>query len=234
MLEKVVDRLNTTELWPRFQSAYRACHSTETALLRVLNDLLTASDGGQVSLLSLLDLSTAFDTIDHDILFHQLEHVFGKENSALFFFRSYLSERKQMVSISGYNSNPSTLLHGVPQGSVLGPILFLLYTQPLSQIIDRHSVFHSEFADDSQLYDSVPREQLDSLLSNVQSCVDDVKLWMTQKNLQLNEGKTEALLIDHQNSPNLPLSITIGQNDICFSRLVRNLGVIFDDKLSMK
>ncbi|WP_419607217.1 reverse transcriptase domain-containing protein, partial [Thiolapillus sp.] len=135
---------------------------------------------------------------------------------------------------SGYSSNPSTLLHGVPQGSVLGPILFLLYTQPLSQIIDRHSISHSEFADDSQLYDSVPREQFDSLLSNMQSCVDDVKLWMTQNKLQLNEGKTEALLIDPQNSPNLPLSITIGQNDICFSRSVRNLGVIFDDKLSMK
>ena len=68
----------------------------------------------------------------------------------------------------------------------------------------------------------------------MQSCVDDVKLWMTQNKLQLNEGKTEALLIDPQNSPNLPLSITIGQNDICFSRSVRNLGVIFDDKLSMK
>ena len=103
-----------------------------------------------------------------------------------------------MVSISGYSSNPSTLLHGVPQGSVLGSILFLLHTQPLSHIIDRHSISHSEFADDSQLYDLVLREQFDSLLSNMQSCVDDVKLWMTQNKLQLNEGKTEALLIDPQ------------------------------------
>ena len=103
-----------------------------------------------------------------------------------------------MVSISGYTSKPSTLLHGVPQGSVFGPILFLFYTQPLSQIIDRHSVPHFEIADDSQLYDSVPREQLGSLLSNMQSCVDDVKLWMMQNKLQLNEGKIEALLIDPQ------------------------------------
>ena len=94
-----------------------------------------------------------------------------------------------MVSISGYSSNPSTLLHGVPQGSVLGPILSLLYTQPLSQIIDRRSVSNSEFADDSQLYDSVPREQFDSLLSNMQSCVNDVKLWITQNKLQPNQGK---------------------------------------------
>ena len=74
----------------------------------------------------------------------------------------------------------------------------------------------SEFADDSQLYDSVPHEQLDSLLSNMQSCVDDVKLWMTQNKLKLNKGRTEALLTDPQNSPNLPLSIKIGQNNICF------------------
>ena len=151
-----------------------------------------------MSLLTLLDLSAAFDTIDHDILFHRLEHAFGIQNSAFAFFRSYLTKRKQMVSISGYSSTPSTLLHGVPQGSVLGPILFLLYTQTLSQIIDRHSVSHSEFADDSKLYNSIPREQLDYLLSNMQSCVDDVKLWMTQNKLRLNEGKTEALLIDPQ------------------------------------
>ena len=107
-------------------------------------------------------------------------------------------------------------------------------TQSLAQIIARHSVSHSEFADDSQLYNSVPREQLDSLLSSMQSCVDDVKFWMTQNKLQLNEGKTEALLIDPQNSANLPLSSKFGQNDICFSRSVRNPGVVFDDKLSME
>ena len=74
-MSQLLDHLNTNELWPRFQSAYRACHSTETTLLRVLNDLLSAIDDGQVSLLTLLDLSAAFDTIDHDILFHWLEHV---------------------------------------------------------------------------------------------------------------------------------------------------------------
>ena len=94
-------------------------------------------DDGQVSLLTLLDFSTAFDTTDHSILLHRLKHAFGVQKSALSFFRSYLSERQQTVSNSSYSSNPSTLRYGVPQGSVLGPILFLLYTQPLSQIIDR-------------------------------------------------------------------------------------------------
>ena len=102
-MSQLLDHLNTNELWPRFQFAYRACHSTETALLRVLNDFFSASDDGQVSLLTLLELGAAFDTIDHDILLHRLEHVFGIQNSALSFCRFYLTERKQMVSISDYN-----------------------------------------------------------------------------------------------------------------------------------
>ena len=158
--------MNAKEPWHRFQSAYRACQSTETALLRVPKDL-AASDDGQVSLLTLLELSAASDTTDLDSLLHRLEHVSGIHKSALSFFRTYPTERKHTVSISGYGSNPSELLHVVPRGSVLGPILFLLYTQPFSQISDRHSVFHGEFADDSQLYDLVSREHLDSLLANM-------------------------------------------------------------------
>ena len=131
-----LDHLNTNALWPRFQSVNRARHSTKTALVRVLNDLHTASNNGQVSLLTLLDLSAAFYTTDHSVLLHRLIHAFSIQKSALPFFRSYLTERQQTVSISGYISNSSTHCYDVPQGSVLSPILFLLYTQPLSQIID--------------------------------------------------------------------------------------------------
>ena len=128
-MEKVVksqllDHLKTNAFWPRFQSAYRARHSAETTLLRVLNDLLTASDDSQVSLLTLLDLSTASDTIDHSILFHRLEHAYGIQKSPLSFFPSYLTERQQTVSISCYSSNHSTLCYGVPQSSGLGPYCF--------------------------------------------------------------------------------------------------------------
>ena len=149
LLEKVVmsqllDHLNTNEVWPRFQSTYRARHSTEKALLRILNKLLTAIDDGQLSQLTLQDVSAAFGTIDHNIRVPPSARIgFQHTQSAFSFFQSYLTKRMQTASISGYSSNPPTLRYGVPQGPVLGPTLFHLYTQPLSQIIDRHSVSDS-------------------------------------------------------------------------------------------
>ena len=136
------------------QSDYRLSHSTETALLKVANDLLTAVDAGNVSALNFLDLSAAFDTDDHDILIHCLEHTFGFQGTALAWFRSYLSDRIQTVSIAERLSSPAIVHLSVPQGSVLGPILFILYTQPLSCVIGRHPVSHQLYADDTQLYSS--------------------------------------------------------------------------------
>ncbi|WP_419610691.1 RNA-directed DNA polymerase, partial [Thiolapillus sp.] len=132
VLDQLFRHLDHNNLWHTFQSAYRPKHSTETALLRVLNDLLTASDSGSISILTLLDLSAAFDTIDHSILLTRLDSTFGIRDLALSFFRSYLQDRTQVVTVNGIKSSPSLLTCGVPQGSVLGPILFILYTQPLS------------------------------------------------------------------------------------------------------
>ena len=120
-----------------------------------------------ISVLTLLALSAAFDTIDHDLLLNRLRDVFGIRDTALAFFWSYLNGRKQIVSVLGRKSEPSSLLYSVPLGSVLGPILFILYTHPLSDVIERHSVLHHMFADDTELYDSVPRSNTDSLFCNM-------------------------------------------------------------------
>ena len=144
-----LDRMN---LLHSFQSAYRPKHSTETALLHVLNDLLTASDSRSISILTLL--GAAFDTINHSILLTRLKSTFGIRDLALSFFRSYLQDRTQVVTVNGIKSSPSLLTCGVPQGSVLGPIVFILNTQPLSDVISHHSVSHHMFADDTELYKS--------------------------------------------------------------------------------
>ena len=112
----------------KFQSAYRASHKTETALLRIVNVFLTASDANQISILTLLDLSAAFDTTDHSILLTRLKQHFGVSGLALSWFKSYLSNRFQFVSASGSNSKLSKLYYGVPQGAMLGSILYVLYT----------------------------------------------------------------------------------------------------------
>ncbi|WP_419634815.1 RNA-directed DNA polymerase, partial [Thiolapillus sp.] len=234
VLDQLFRHLDHNNLWHTFQSAYRPKHSTETALLRVLNDLLTASDSGSISILTLLDLSAAFDTIDHSILLTRLDSTFGIRDLALSFFRSYLQDRTQVVTVNGIKSSPSLLTCGVPQGSVLGPILFILYTQPLSDVISHHSVSHHMFADDTELYKSDSPSEAFTLSRTIEACISDVKVWVVQNKLQLNDDKTEILLIGSAPGIDLPSSVRVGQSDISFSSAARNLGVIFDSELALK
>ena len=116
----------------------------------------------------------------------------------------------------------------------MGPLLFLLYTQPLAQIIEQHSVSHADFADDTQLYNSSSPDHFQPLLTSTESCIESVKHWMTTNKLQLNDKKTEALLVDTAEKIDPRVKLSVGQSQISFSSSVRNLGVIFDNKLSMR
>ena len=129
--EQLIAYLQSNDLMPRLQSAYRRHHSTETALLRVISDLLSAADNRRVTLLGLLDLSAAFDCVDHDILLWRLNTAFGIDGTALQWIKSFLTERTQQICYNGHLSSVGRLLYGVPQCSVLGPLFFLLdyYTQ---------------------------------------------------------------------------------------------------------
>ena len=136
-----------------FQSAYRKHHSTESALLNIHNDTLLNMAKGSVTTLTLLDLSTAFDTIDHTILLDRLNVYCGISELALGCFKSYLSGRTHSVKVDCTLLHPAAFQYGVPQGSVLGPILFSLYTNPIGSIIHSHSSINYHFyADDTQLY----------------------------------------------------------------------------------
>ena len=239
VLHKLLSHLQENNLSNPFQSAYRAGCSTETVLLRIVNDILSALDNDNISVLLLLDLSAAFDTLDHQILLSHLNSVLGIQSTALQWFHPYLSDRYQSTSVNNSSSSPSQLIYGVPQGSVLGPILFVLYTTPLSDIIANHSVNHQLFADDTQLQKSAPLNEVTSLTKELNAYTDNIKTWMTEIQLKMNDDKTEALLFPFSSSlkPStvpLPDSITLGSHNIPFSDSARNLGFILDSKLSMK
>ena len=137
---------------PKFQSCFRKYHSTETALLKVQNDILMSMDNKEVTLLLLLDLSAAFDTIEHSILLNILRQDFGVDGTALNWFDSFLSGRKQRILVGDKTSDDFNLNCGVPQGSCMGPILFTLDVSHLFNIISQHLPSVHGYADDTQIY----------------------------------------------------------------------------------
>ncbi len=241
ILEKVISSqlysfLEKNDICEEFQSGFRPYHSTETALIRVTNDLLLSSDRGCISLLVLLDLNAAFDTIDHNILLNRLENFVGISGSALAWFKSYLSDRHQFVAVNEEVSYRSQVQYGVPRGSVLGPLLFTLYMLPLGDIIRRHGVSFHCYADDTQLYISSRPDETHQI-EKLTECIVDIKNWMTSNFLLLNSEKTEVLIIGPKTptSNNLEHCLTLdGCSVNSSSSSVRNLGVLFDSNLSFE
>ena len=131
-------------------------------------------DDGKISVLVSLDLSATFDTIDHAILLHRLNNVFGFGDTVLSWFQSYLENQTQTVVVHGKHSTPASLHYGVPQGSVLGPMLFI-FTQPLSNVIQHYPVFHQMYADDTQIYKSCRPSEIVDTINNIEQCITNVR-----------------------------------------------------------
>ena len=194
-------------------------------------------DDGRVTALTLIDHSAAFDTIDHTILLRRLGNWFGVSGKALDWFKSYLTGRSQRIKLGNCLSSRSDLSFGVPQGSVPGPLLFTLYTTPLSSLVSGHAISHHLYADDSQLYVSFSSGDSAAAPSDLQSCLASVQSWMSTNKLKLNPDKTEFLLIGNERQRSKYLSmfpIELLGVETYPAKSARNFGVIFDKNFNFR
>ena len=194
LIERVVaSRLHshmiTNDLDEEYQSSYRKLHSTETALVSVHDDILRAIDDNKCILLIMLDLRAAFDTVDHEILLRRSSCILGISVSALQWFRSYLTDRTQKVVVNDVIYKSTSLICGVPQGSVLGPILFTIYMLPLGEMIRSHGVQYHMYADDCQSYITCDSPGLNDSMSKMESLISDIRVWYSRNMLKLNDPK---------------------------------------------
>uniref|UniRef100_A0A803THP9 ribonuclease H n=1 Tax=Anolis carolinensis TaxID=28377 RepID=A0A803THP9_ANOCA len=214
------------------QSGFRPGHGTETALVALVDDLRRELDRGSVSLLVLLDLSAAFDTVDHGILLGRLAGM-GLGGTVLQWLHSFLEGRSQMVSLGDACSAPQPLTCGVPQGSVLSPMLFNIYMKQLGEIIRSFGVRCHLYADDVQLCHSFPPVTKEAV-QVLNRCLAAVSDWMRANKLKLNPDKTEVLLVSRKAEQGTGLQPVLDGVTLPLKAQVRSLGVILDSSLSLE
>ena len=183
------------------------------------------------------DLSSAFDTIDHSIMLRRFEHSFGITGQALKWLQSYIQNRTQSVAIGTARSSPSKLAYGVPQGSVLGPMLYCMYTRPVGDIARHHDLSHHSYADDGQGYDVITAPSLwPETSSKISDFVCELQDWMSRNMLKLNNNKFEFIIFHpkHRHIVAEDFRLCIGENSYTPSRCVSNLGVNQDEALTME
>lgn len=246
VIEKCVHRqltrhLSMHNLHAEHQSGYRTNHSCETVTLAIYNDLLCITDTKHKIVLVLLDLSAAFDTINHSTLLSKLNYKFGIRSNVLKWFESYLNDRSFSVTINQACSEKCFLRIGVPQGSILGPILFILYTKELEDIAKRHGFRIYLYADDTQLYIEFNPLFVDMLVieKRIVECLNEIRKWMLSNHLKLNTSKTEALVLQSTsrsqfNNLHTSLILDIDGDSVEPADVVKSLGVWFDQSLNFE
>ena len=241
LIERVVakrldEHMTANHLHNDSQHGYKANHSTETLLVKFLNDVLVAIDRNRGVIVLLIDLSSAFDTVQHSILLKILRESLHVKGTALNWFQSFLSGRSQAVIINGVLSDWLTVSCGVPQGSVLGPILFNIYCRHINKVFQNCGFLSSSYADDNSALMSFSLfNQFNVLYNDVPYCLERLKEYMLENHLKLNDGKTEIIVFG---SPKFKQQVTLhgtflrSGGCIRFAETVRHLGVLFDSMLT--
>ena len=243
LTEKVVaiqlyKHMSLNNLHSKYQHGYKIFHGTETLLLKLVNDILISFESNYVSILLLIDLSAAFDTVDIDKLLGILENDIGIKGTSLLWFKSFLTGRTQRVKIENSLSDTLPVLFGVPQGSVLGPVLFNIYASSLSNVIKNAGFNTCGYADDNNAYKSFALTfQLNTITKQLPDLLDLINQWMNSFFLKMNPDKTEIIMLMPQQ---LKDAHTINGcffsdgNCVRFANFVKSLGFFLDKHLNME
>ena len=236
MLKQLLQHCEDNHLLPDFQSAYRANYSTETSLVKMVNDILWSMEQRHIMTVVFLDLSTAFDTVDHDILLSILNKQFGICGKALKWFDSYLRPRFFKVKIGKNYSQPQQLHFSVPQGLCSGANVFTCYCSPINQVVPKEIILNG-FADDHSLRKSFQagnRIQERQTKLEMEQTFNNIKEWMDSMCLKLNSEKTEYIMFGsrQQLTKINPEPLNAGPNLIELNNKVKYLGALLDNTLS--
>lgn len=231
MAEQVVGHLDRKSLLYPFQSGFRTNHSCSTAMVKIMDDIRLNFDNGDLTILCLLDFSKAFDRVDHHILCCKLRHYFGFSHRAVNLIKDYLSNRLQRVVVGSNQSGLKDVQSGVPQGSILGPILFCMYVNDLPKICTNVSIHL--YADDVQFYLSRPPGLIEDLVCRINEDLSAIYGWSVANRLLLNAAKTQLILISSSSfdTETIP-PIFLSDNRLSFVDNITTLGFKLNRNLS--
>ena len=240
ILEKVVyarlnDHLVSNHLLPVHQSAYKKFHSTETAMLKIQSDILSYLDQDKAVALVKLDISAAFDTVDHNRLLECFRSTYGLSGTVLKWLESYLSGRTQRVCVENCESFIALLEYGFPQGAVLAGLLYNLYSGPLHTELNKHPVDHHGYADDKSAYIAFTVENESSAIASLQLCLHSAKEWLDTNLLQVNDDKTETIYFTPKRTSDfLKNPVLFGSSLVDAEDCIEYLGIQFDSLLNLE
>lgn len=234
VLHQLVDFIDTTAIYKETVSGFRKGHSTGTALLKLRDDIKQAMKAGEVTLVVLVDFSKAFDTICHHSLIKKMSKL-GFSKQFLYWTLSYLSDRSQFVQIDADKSEKVPIHHGVPQGSILGPVLFNLYVNDLQDVVNTSTI---QYADDTTIYKSCRPGNINSAETDINNYLNSLSSWSTKNSLAANSIKTKYMICSTSRLSKLH-GIETHQSNITFTDIplereksTKLLGIQIDEHLT--